>query len=95
MYDVTIIENIIKDLRKIEYALRVEQVDATISESIAVIIIKIYMIYIINNDDKNNFKADTLSEIYFIFLQYYETIKFEKMDIIIEDILSRIKKIIK
>ena len=94
MHDITIIENIIKDLRKIEYALRVEKVDSTISESISLIIIKIYMIYIINNDDKINIKADTLSDIYFIFLQYYKSMQFEQVDII-EDILSRMKKIIK
>lgn len=93
MHDITIIENVIKDLRKIEYALRVEKIDPIISESISLIIIKIYMIYIINNN-MVDIKADTLSDIYFIFLQYFESIKFEQMDII-EDILSRMNKIIK
>lgn len=93
MHDITIIENVIKDLRKIEYALRVEKIDSTVSKSISLLIIKIYMTYIINNNVVD-IKADTLSDIYFIFLQYSESIKFEQMDII-EDIISRMKKIIK
>ena len=93
MHDITIIENIIKDLRKIEYALRVEKIDPTVSESISLLIVKIYITYIISNNIVD-IKADTLSDIYFIFVQYYESIKFEQMDII-EDIISRMKKIIK
>lgn len=94
MHNIRIIENIIRDLKKIEYALRVETIDINLLNKIHTIIIEIYKSCIINNECVDTINCDVLSDLYFIIIEYQKHIKTEQTEII-TDIVTRMQKAIK
>lgn len=94
MHNIKIIETIIRDLKKIEYALRVETIDISLLNKIHTVIIEIYKSCIFNNSCFDTINSDVLSDLYFIVIEYQKYIKKEQTEII-TDIITRMQKAIK
>jgi hypothetical protein len=94
MHNIRIIETIIRDLKKIEYALRVETIDISLLNKIHILIIEIYKSFIINNSCIDTINSDVLSDLYFITNEYQKYIKIEQTEII-TDIIRRMQIAIK
>ena len=87
------IKNILKDLSKIEYALRLENVDSKISNVLSSVIIDIYRCSVFSSDYQQGITTDTLFDVYSAISRCCKSENAEQQDVI-DDILLRIKNAI-
>jgi hypothetical protein len=93
MHNVKIIDNIFKDLSKIEYALKAEGINDKVIDIINLAIIQLYYTSIYNKNNKYIINSETLSNIYFTVFRCSSLPKKDYKNII-KDIIERMSNII-
>ena len=87
------VKNIIKDLSKIEYALRIENVDSKINNALGIVIIELYRHSILYSDSHHDITADKLFDVYSV-MSHYSKLENPEYQSLVDDIIVRIKKVV-
>jgi hypothetical protein len=85
------IKNILKDLSKIEYALRIENVDSKINDVLSLAIIDIYRCVFFSSGNQQGITTDTLFDVYAAISLCCKTQDTQFQDII-DDIILQMKQ---